>query len=61
MSRDDDEPQEQNEAGDEWPHGELADALAELLFAIHQHKQTEAAEPAAAEVQTTSGMKGEEQ
>jgi hypothetical protein len=57
VSRDDDEPESQNEAGAEWPHHELADALAELLVGIYQHKQTEAAEPAAAEVQTTSGMK----
>ena len=60
MSRDDNDPESQNEVGDEYPHAELADGLAELLYAIWQSKQTSAAEPAAARGETTSGDEREE-
>ena len=43
MSRDDDYPDQQNEAGEPWPYGELADAAAELLYGLWQLGQSEIA------------------
>jgi len=57
VSHDDDDPEGASAVGDGYPHGELADALAELLVGIWQIKQTNlsATEPAVAAEQTTSG------
>ena len=43
MSRDDDYPDQQNESGEPWPHGELADAAAEHLYGLWQLRQPEIA------------------
>ena len=43
MSRDDDCPDQQNEAGEPWPYGELADAAAEHLYGLWQLRQPEIA------------------
>jgi hypothetical protein len=57
VSHDDDDPEGATAPGDDYPHGELADALAELLVGIWQLKQSKlsATEPAVAAEQTTSG------
>ncbi len=57
MSDDDDDPEGASAVGDGHHHGELADALAELLVGIWQLKQSKlsATEPAVAAEQTTSG------
>ena len=43
MSRDDDHPDQQNEAGEPWPYGDLADAAAEHLYGLWQLGQSEIA------------------
>ena len=43
MSRDDDYPDQQNEAGEPWPYGDLADAAAEHLYGLWQLGQAETA------------------
>jgi hypothetical protein len=60
VSHDDDDPEGAKAIGDDYQHGELADALAELLVGIWQIKQTNlsATEPAVAAEQVTSGTKG---
>ena len=57
MSRDDDHPDQQNEAGEPWPYGELADAVAEHLYGLWQLGQAEIASavPAANASKTDEG------
>ena len=58
MSRDDDYPDQQNEAGEPWPYGDLADAVAELLYGLWQIEQSEIASagPVAKASEKSPGM-----
>ena len=58
MSRDDDHPDLQNESGEPWPYGELADAVAELLYGLWQIEQSEIASavPVAKASEKSSGI-----
>ena len=61
MSRDDDDPEGQNEAGEPWPFAAVADAVAELLVGLWQLEQANAqAEPDAEANETTTGSERSE-